>query len=154
MSDQFHSVHIIVLQNDQVLLVKHGERASHVTGVLGLPGGRSKDDESEKETAVRELREETGVVVEIKNLYEFPNNIFSAYIKRKIGPSGVFTMKVFMTNKFRGTLKRSGETEPLWIKTNELKQRALLPNVEEAIMQARRYYDSINKTLKVRPDLA
>lgn len=154
MNDQFHGFSIIVFRSDQVLLVRHGKKSSHLVDSCGLPGGRKDKEESEKETAVRETLEETGLTIKTKNLHEFPNNIFSAFIKRKIGPSGVFTMRVFMTTKFSGKLKKSGETEPVWVSISELKQYNLLPNVEKAIVTARNYQKAINKTLKIKSNLA
>jgi ADP-ribose pyrophosphatase YjhB (NUDIX family) len=148
MNDQFHGFSIIVFRNDQVLLVRHGEKSSHLVDSCGLPGGRKDKEESEKETAVRETFEETGLTIKTTNLHEFPNNIFSAFIKRKIGPSGIFTMKVFMTTKFTSTLKKSGETEPIWIKISELNTYDLLPNVEKAVIIASTYRNSIMKNVK------
>ncbi len=154
MNDQFFSAQVVVLRKSKVLLVRHGKNAAHLTGVLGLPGGRTKNNESEKKGAIREVFEETGLALKENDLHEFPNNTYSAYIKRKKGPSGVFTMKVFMSAKFLGVLKKSDETEPVWIKLSDLDDYNLLPNVEKAINSANNYYKGIQKELKVKPDLA
>ena len=138
MIDIFHSYHVLVFQNDRVLLVKHGKNASHFSGVYGIPGGRSNLRESERQAATRELAEETGIKVKIYDLKIFPKNTYTAFIKRKKGPSGNFTMKVFATNLFMGELKTNDEAEPVWVKISELDNYNLLPNVKKAILIAQK----------------
>ena len=140
MIDQFYSYHVLVFKEDRVLLVKHGEKASHFADVYGIPGGRSIDNESEKETAIRELKEETGLAVREMDLKDFTGNIYSAYIKRKKGPSGNFTMKVFTTELFAGELVGTDEADPQWIKLSELDNYNLLLNVKKAVLAAKRTF--------------
>ncbi|MEA3470290.1 MAG: NUDIX hydrolase [Thermodesulfobacteriota bacterium] len=52
----------VVIQNDKVLLVKRGIPPSK--GLWAIPGGNMKLGETLKETAEREIMEETGIAIE------------------------------------------------------------------------------------------
>ncbi len=125
------TVAVLAYKGNKVLLVKHGEKASHLTGVYGLPGGRINDVETEKEAALREFTEETGLTI-FGDLIEIPNR-YTAEIKRKDGNTKTFSMRVYICKSFSGELKRSDETTPGWIKIEELKNYNLLPNIEKAV---------------------
>jgi len=131
------SAHILVFKNSQVLLVRHEKGADHLTGVYGIPGGRINENENFVNAAIRELKEETGLIVDKADLQEFPNNQYTADIKRKDGTTKKFTMAVYFSSKFKGGLRRSSETEPEWIKLSKLYKYNLLPNVKNAILNAR-----------------
>jgi ADP-ribose pyrophosphatase YjhB (NUDIX family) len=134
MSDVIHTGHALVFQESEVLLVRHGEKADHLTGVYGIPGGRPNEGESILTAAVRELLEETGVRSLEKDLYEFPNNKYTADIKRKDGTIKRFTMTVFLCTDFAGEIKSSLETIPEWVKITDLDNYNLLPNVRNAVL--------------------
>ncbi|GAA3626857.1 hypothetical protein GCM10023079_16210 [Streptomyces chitinivorans] len=53
---------------DRVLLLQRGPRAKFAQGMWDLPTGKSDPGEPVTETAVRELREETGLVVKAEHL--------------------------------------------------------------------------------------
>lgn len=125
--------HILIFHNNQILLVRHGEKAGHMTGVYGIPGGRVDEGESLQETAVREFKEETGLIVEKEDLQEFPHNEYTADIQRKDGTTKRFTMHIFLASKWEGSLKNTGETTPEWINLDQLDGFNLLLNVKEAI---------------------
>ncbi len=134
------SAHVLVFKNNQVLLVRHEKSAGHLTGVYGIPGGRINENENFINAATRELKEETGLIVEVDDLREFPNNQYTADIKRKDGASKKFTMTVFFTGRFSGNLKKSSETTPQWISIHSLSKIDLLPNVKKAIQDAKRTF--------------
>jgi 8-oxo-dGTP pyrophosphatase MutT (NUDIX family) len=54
----------VVVRDGQVIVIVPKRRGSQGGKVLGLPKGHPDGDESELEAAVREVREETGVVAE------------------------------------------------------------------------------------------
>ncbi|OGK18205.1 hypothetical protein A3G67_01160 [Candidatus Roizmanbacteria bacterium RIFCSPLOWO2_12_FULL_40_12] len=128
--------HVLLIENERVLLVKHEDGAGHLTGSYGIPGGRKDDVESFKQAAIRELTEETGFFVDDKDLKEYDGNEYTADIKRKSGETKRYTMKVFYAVKFAGEIKSSEETTPEWVKINELNQYKLLTNVEKAVKDA------------------
>lgn len=124
----------VVVFDDEgcVLLVKHLEGSSHLMDVYGLPSGRIKKGETSMDTAIRELREETGLKVNIEDL-SFVKQ-YSADIQRKNGFVKRFSMDVYMCIKCIGKLISSEETEPQWVKIKELgSMQNLLPNTQRAI---------------------
>lgn len=139
MTDSIQSGHVLVFDNNKVLLVQHGEKAGHITGVYGIPGGRIDKGEKVTTAATREFLEETGLEVEEGDLQAFPSNSYTADIARKDGTTRKFTMTVFVCQKYKGTLKKSEETNPKWISVGHLDKMNLLPNVKKAIAEAWSY---------------
>ncbi len=128
------TAHIVTIQDGKVLLVKHGEAASHETGVYGIPGGRPLEGEDMAQTAIREFKEETGLTVTLVDLCEYNGNRYTADIKRKSGETKRYTMQVFYTLQFSGKLKDSGETTPEWVPFKKLDMEVILPNVKKAVL--------------------
>lgn len=139
MESPIKSAGILVFNNNKVLLVKHGEKAGHLTGVYGIPGGRFSENEDEKTTAIRELKEETGIEVSLSNLKDYPGNLYTARIKKKDLTEKLFSIKVFVADKYIGNLRKTEETTPEWINISDLKNYNLLPNVEKAINDGYNY---------------
>lgn len=128
------TVAVLVIKNGRVLLVRHTEEAGHLTGVYGLPSGRIDKDESEKEAALRELSEETGLISSEGDLVEFPNNYYIAVIDRKGGEKVRFGWRVFLCTNWTGEIKESDETIPEWVEIDQMEDRNLLPNTRNATM--------------------
>lgn len=124
-----YTVGVAIIKNDKILLVKHGQAASHLNDTYGLPAGRLNEGENEKEAALRELEEETGLRCGLIDLYEYPNNKYEAEIERKNGEKKYFIIKIFICSKFDGKLKSSNETMPEWKDVNEINKLNLLPNI-------------------------
>ncbi len=124
---------VLIFKDNQVLLVKHGPKAHHVNNVYGLPCGTIEPGENIKATAVRELKEETGLITKEDDLAVFPNNYFVSQIKYKDGILRTMSMTVFVCTKYSGILQNSQETIPEWVDISRLDKLDLLPNVTEAI---------------------
>lgn len=133
------TVGVLVVQDGKVLLVSHNEGAGNLTGTYGLPSGHLEKDEEEKTAAARELREETGIIVSEEDLIEYPNDIWTADIKRKDGKTYTFQIKIFVAKTFTGLLKSSEETTPEWIEIGKLDEYNLLPNVKEIVLKEVRW---------------
>ena len=127
------TVGILIMKNEKVLLVRHGESAEHLNGKYGLPAGRIQDNESAKEAAQRELKEETGLVADSDGLILLPGEWFAA-IERKDGAKQ-FALTVFLADKFKGQIRGNVETMPEWINIDSLDKYDLLPNVENIIKE-------------------
>ena len=140
MQDKTKSVGVVAISEGKVLLVKHAEKAEHVTGIYGLPGGRPNDGESEIEAAHREFCEETGLSADARDFAEFSGNEFEASIMRKNGKNVTFLWRVFKVTKFRGEPVANEETIPEWISIDLLQsfedEGRLLPNTINAIRAA------------------
>lgn len=128
------SAQIVLIKGNEVLLVKHGEAAGHLTGVYGLPGGKPIEGEEMIQTIIRELKEETGLSVSAQDLREYEGNRYTADIKRKSGETKRYTMRVFYTTEYTGDLKGSRETTPEWVPFKNLDMDGVLPNVKKAVL--------------------
>lgn len=128
------SAGIIIIRNKEALLVKHLQKSEHINNVFGIPSGRLNNGESEIDCAIRELKEETGLVTTKKDLIALPNH-YVATIKRKTGEAKNFSMKVFKCKKFFGELKKNQEAIPMWIKLSKLDKLDLLPNTKNIIIK-------------------
>lgn len=125
------TIGVLIIKDNKILLVKHGKSAEHLNNKYGLPAGRIILGESEKEVAKRELKEETGLDVDLDDLILLSKE-WSAKIERKDGIKE-FSLKVFYSDKFSGSLIGSNETHPEWITINDLDNIDLLPNVLDII---------------------
>ena len=125
------TIGVLIIKDNNVLLVRHRKSAEHLNGKYGLPAGRINGNESEKETAKRELKEETGLDVDLNDLTLIPKE-WIAKIERKDGAKE-FSLKVFYANKFSGSLIDSSETFSEWVAIEDLDKIDLLPNVFEIV---------------------
>lgn len=136
------TVGIVVLQDSQVLLVRHGAKAGHIEGTLGIPAGRIEVDNNEttKEAAKRELEEETGYRVDEENIIEFEGNHFQADIPRSDGTIKRMSWDVFIATKIDGDMREGNdETIPEWHDLSNLDELKFLPNVKAAINNAQAF---------------
>jgi 8-oxo-dGTP diphosphatase len=133
-----HSVGLIVFNNnDEVLLVKNTSKSGYAKEIYGAPAGRPEEGESEKQAAVREFREETGLVTTEESLSEFSDNYYVAVLDRKEGRVE-YSIRFFIVNNYSGELMASEETIPEWIKISELENMTLVANVKKAIEAAQK----------------
>jgi 8-oxo-dGTP diphosphatase len=73
-------VGVVVLKNDQVLMIRRGREPR--LGQWSIPGGKQKIGEAWRETAAREVREETGVEIEVLGLID----VVDAIVRDGDGP--------------------------------------------------------------------
>lgn len=128
------SVGIIVFNGGKVLLVKNLASSSHAKEIHGLPAGKVDPGETEVHAAMRELREETGLITTEADLHEFPNNYYIASIALKDGVSE-WGFRVFLCKRYSGEIQSSRDTAPEWVTIQDLDNYTLLPNVKVAILE-------------------
>lgn len=102
---------VVILDNKKVLLV------FQQNGFWGFPKGHVEADESEAETAIREVFEETGLWVSVdeKHRFEFSYDIKDSNIRKTVV---LFPAKVVDDSKFK---KQEDEIAELrWVETAEV----------------------------------
>jgi len=127
------SVGILVLKKNKVLLVKNTLASIHAEEIYGLPSGKVDKGETQRQAAKRELKEETGLICQQKNLVEFPGNYFVARVKYKDGKNDLWGWRVFLCKNYKGKLKNNEVTEPYWVEIDKLKTLILLPNIIKVV---------------------
>jgi len=137
MDTETQTVAVVLINQTKVLLVKHLQKASHPTGIWGLPAGRVEDGEAFVVAAQRELYEETGITVATEDLVLLPAE-YRALMQRKNGTERM-VMKVYLClKKVNGKdLKASEETLPQFVELLEVSSYPLLPNVLNAIKEGK-----------------
>jgi len=132
-NDIIPTVGVLVVKDRKILLVRHGAVARHLDGKYGLPAGRKQGDESERETAIRELKEETGLEIKAEDMILLPRQ-WQSDIERKDGAKR-FSIKVFLAKKHEGRLSGGAETIPEWISMEDIGKYDLLPNIEDIVTE-------------------
>ena len=112
---------VLIIKEGQILGIRHGFATTLGEGVIGIPAGRQQDGGTEKETALRELEEETGLKTKPENLIEYPGNY--VFVKRMRINGGVrpASLRVFLCTDYEGELRpeATGDTTPQWIPSRD-----------------------------------
>lgn len=102
---------VMVYKDDGEILVQLREKNDWPG--LNFPGGHIEDNESALESAIREIKEETGL--DIKDVES------CGYFEWNVPEHGVrYVTLLFRTNKFSGEIKSSSEGKVFWIKKDEI----------------------------------
>lgn len=113
---------ILILKNNkhQVLIVLRGSSESWMPNKWALPGGKIEEDETPKQAAIRECKEELGVT---------PSNLY--FIKKIDYPK--YTMHLF-GGKITENIKLNFEhTDYKFINKEDVKKYNTVPNLEELL---------------------
>lgn len=122
----------LVFQEDRVLLVKRGREPG--LGQWSIPGGMVEVGETVQEAVQREIKEETGLQVEVLQLVEvferiFPND--QGRIKYH------YVVLDFLCQIIGGELKASSDAaEAVFSPLDSLKDLKLIPETEQVIGKA------------------
>ena len=137
---------VLIYQDGKVLLVKHLANAKQPTGHYGFPAGRVEQGETEKQAAVRELLEETGLTVNESDLIEFPGNYVESTLQLKHGPEE-FSYRVFIVKKYSGELRATDQNSPEWLTLDEVSVVNLVGSVKEILESGLNYINNNREVL-------
>lgn len=129
------TVGVLLFKDNKVLLVRHGEAASHLTGSYGVPAGRFQEGESPKEAAIRELKEETGLQATASDLVKLPISVPPVAIPRKDGTTKQFTITLFYCKQHTGNLRSSDEATPEWVALDRLDTLQLIGHTKSFVLE-------------------
>lgn len=127
---------VIIIRDGKILLVKAGDASGQINGTISFPGGKVEPNETEKQAAMRELTEESGLVAD--DVIEFPGNYVEATLTLKEGVID-YSFKVYIAQEFTGDLSTSDETEPFWEDLQVARKTKLLGAGNELLENAIKY---------------
>lgn len=114
------AVRCYLIKDDKVVVTKY-KSENKKFGYYDIPGGKIEDGESPEQTAVREMREETGL--KVRNL-RYKGNMLIEY------PNRIFDFDVFVSNECEGEPQDFEENTSEWIEISELlKKEKILSNI-------------------------
>lgn len=105
-----HAVRCFLIENGSVVVTKYNEE-NPKAGYYEIPGGKIEEKEFPRDTAIREVKEETGM--DIKNL-TYKGKMTLEYPDRR------FYFDLFRTNTYIGTPQDFEENTSQWIEILEL----------------------------------
>lgn len=114
------AVRCYLIKNDKVVVTKYKEE-NKKSGYYDIPGGKIEEGENPEQTAIREMKEETGL--KVGNL-KYKGNMIIEY------PNRIFDFDVFVTNESEGEIQEFEENTSEWIDIKELLQKEkILSNI-------------------------
>jgi 8-oxo-dGTP diphosphatase len=126
----------IILHDDKILLV-HKARGPYA-GTLDLPGGRPELGETPEQTLIREVREETGIVVtKVYFWYQHTHQVTYQTEGAQIElthTATVYNVEQFDLQSFNDTICAEDVRGAGWYKIEDLKPEQLSPLVTQALL--------------------
>jgi len=109
-----------LINDDKVVVTKY-KNENKKSGYYDIPGGKIEDGENSKQTAIREMKEETGLIVED---LKYKGNMIVEY------PDRIFDFDIFVCNQYEGNTQEFKENTSEWIEINKLLQsEKILSNI-------------------------
>ena len=100
----------VIVKENKILIARRKE-GKHLEFKWEYPGGKVDNDENEKESLKRELKEELDISVSID---DYITESFYEYDKAKIN------LKAYFVKNYSGTIKLTDHDKINWIKIDEL----------------------------------
>jgi ADP-ribose pyrophosphatase YjhB (NUDIX family) len=115
---------VIEDERGRLLLIKRGHAPG--AGLWSLPGGRIEPGETDAQALVREMREETGLLVEAGRLI--------GTVQRPAGDGDVFDIRDYEARVAGGTLRASDDAaDARWVPAAELGSLPLTDGLVETL---------------------
>lgn len=125
---------VAIFDDERVLLILRGREP--LAGLWSLPGGRLETKETHQQAAIREMREETGLLV--SNLM-FVQQFIPFHMKDGVKVESRFRLEVFASLHFSGELSAGDDAKDArWVTMPELASLPLTPQAEQIIARARK----------------
>jgi 8-oxo-dGTP diphosphatase len=119
----------IIVQDERILLVRRSNPP--LQGEWSIPGGLVETGESTKEAIAREVREETGLEIEVVKLAEVSERILR---DRESRVQYHFVLIDYLCRVIAGEAHAASDvSEVRWVKTDDLEKLAVAPETCEVI---------------------
>ena len=114
------AVRCYLIKDNEVVVTKY-KKGNKKEGYYDIPGGKIDEGETPKQTAIREMKEETGI--EIQNL-KYKGIMTIEY------PDRMFIFDTFISKEYEGEPQEFEENTSEWIDIDELlKKEKILSNI-------------------------
>ena len=114
------AVRCYLIKDNEVVVTKY-KKGNKKEGYYDIPGGKIEEGETPKQTAIREMKEETGI--EIQNL-KYKGIMTIEY------PDRMFILDTFISKEYEGEPQEFEENTSEWIDIDELlKKEKILSNI-------------------------
>ena len=114
------AVRCYLIKDNKVVVIKY-KKENKKFGYYDIPGGKIEDGENSEQTAIREMKEETGL--NVKEL-KYKGNMIIEY------PNRIFDFDVFVSNESEGKPQEFRENTSEWMEISELLQKEkILSNI-------------------------
>ncbi len=114
------AVRCYLIKDEKVVVTKYKEGNKEI-GYYDIPGGKIEEGETPEQTAIREMKEETGLKV---GDLKYKGNMIIEY------PNRIFDFDIFIANESEGEPQEFEENTSEWIEINELLQKEkILSNI-------------------------
>lgn len=119
---------IAVFKDRKVLLVKRGR--APFAGLWSLPGGRIEGDETPRQAACRELKEETGIEAEVEGIIDTVKVAADS-------PGDTYRLTVFYGRPIGGSLTAGSDAEAAeWVHLEDIDALPMTEGAAELIWTA------------------
>jgi len=123
---------IAVLKERCVLLVRRAQPP--YAGLWSLPGGKTEANETAGDTVRRELKEETGIEVEIEGVVDTVK-----IVPDEADGGATYRLTVFYGHPTGGSLKAGGDAEAAeWVHLDDVDELPMTPGTADLIWVAAR----------------
>ena len=111
---------VILINKSKEVLICQRPKGKNMSGFWEFPGGKVKNGEKFDIAAIREIKEELVVSIDIKKI-NYLMNIFFEY------PEYFLSMQVYFTDIWDGKIKGMDSQKFKWVKKDELINIDMLP---------------------------
>ena len=114
------AVRCYLIKDNKVVVTKYKE-GNKKAGYYEIPGGKIEAGETPEQTAIREMKEETGITIE---KLKYKGTMTVEY------PNRIFDLDAFLSVEYKGEPQEFEENTSEWIEINELlKKEKILSNI-------------------------